>query len=95
VSPYTCDPVAGPKYVRDFGFHHEPEGGVLPRVISEEVQEIPLRHEGDELAARGEMREVRNLNHRLADLRRESMNLLVRKLEEGVEELQLMDDLEG
>jgi hypothetical protein len=38
---------------------HEQREAWIPRCVSgQEIQEIPLRHEGDELAARRQMREI-------------------------------------
>lgn len=39
-------------------FHEEAEGGKVCGLRDEEVQEVPLRHEGDELRVRGKMSEV-------------------------------------
>ena len=40
-------------------FHEEVEGGKLRGLGGEEVEEVPLGHEGDEFCVRGEMGEVR------------------------------------
>ncbi len=75
--------------------HAELEGGVARGLLGEEVEEIPLRHEGDELRVGGEVGEVRHGEALAADDRGEAGDLGVRELEEAVEEAELVEALEG
>ena len=44
--------------IDDFGFHVQLKGRETLGTIGEEIQKIPLRHEGDKFAARREFREI-------------------------------------
>ena len=76
--------------VGDLGLHHQPEVRVGLRLVGEEVEEVPLRHEGDEVAARRQMREIGEHHAVLADLPDELAQLLMRPLEELVEQAKLV-----
>jgi hypothetical protein len=54
--PY--DPPALFDHVCRFGVLAQVEAFVAPTLLSQEVEEIPLRHQGDELAARRYMAEI-------------------------------------
>ena len=44
--------------IDDLGVHPQIERRVAPAVLGEEIEKIPLRHEGEELAVRRQVREV-------------------------------------
>src|SRR5271168_4812542 len=61
--------------------------------LGDEVQKIPLRHEGDEFAVRRQMRKIANRHFLLPDADGEHAQLLVRALEELVDEAELVQIL--
>ncbi len=75
--------------------HFEAEAGVAPSLFGDEIQEIPLGHEGDEFAVGGQMREVGDGHPFFADLHCDAAQLLMRPLEEGVEYAKLVHDLQS
>ena len=71
------------------------EAGVLGGVAGEEVEEVPLGHEGDEFGVRGEVREVGDGECFAADGEAMLLNLLVGHGEEVIEEAELVEELLG
>jgi hypothetical protein len=69
---------------------HRVAGG-LP---GEEVQEVPLRHEGDEAAVCRQVPEVGDRERRVPDLGGQLRRLLVRQPQERLEQAELVDHLE-
>ena len=75
--------------------HEEVKGGEFGGVGGEEVEEVPLRHEGDELCVGGEMGEVGRWGSVWPPMTHgEAGDLLVRECEELVEEAELVEELE-
>jgi hypothetical protein len=87
-------PVLGDQ-VGDLRVHQQMEGGIALAVRGEEVEEVPLRHQRDELAVGGEVREVRTGVDAPLDLEVEPRDLLVGHAQELVEEAELVHQLEG
>ena len=79
----------------DLVFHEEVEVGVLCGLGGEEVEEVPLRHESDELFVGGEVGEIGDGKVFAADGEDELGDSLVGKGEEGVEDAQLVHEVEG
>ena len=77
----------------DLGLHHQTERSEASRLAAEEIEEVPLRHQRDELAARRQVREVADVEALLADLDGDLAHLVVRAGEELVEQAQLGDQL--
>ena len=67
----------------------------MPAALGEEIEEVPLRHEGNELAARRQVAEIREVVLAVAEERGDGGLLVVRQLEELVEQAELAHDLEG
>ena len=63
-------------------------------VPREEVEEVPLRHEGDELAAGRQMREVGDGQRGVAELGDQARHLLVGQAQELLQQAQLVHQLE-
>ena len=80
--------------VGDARAHLEMKARVAARLLGEEIEKVPLRHQGDEAAMRRQMREVCNDDPLVADQTRKLAHLLVRAFEEGVENAELVHDLE-
>ena len=87
-APVLRDEVGG------FGLHAQREAGISLGVQRQEIEEIPLRHEGDEPAARRQMREVGERELGVADHAPDLSQLLVRPAQELVEQAELVDQLE-
>src|SRR6185437_7780276 len=64
------------------------------RPLGEEIEEVPLRHQRDELATRRQMREIADDDALVADLALDLRQLVVRPLQELVEQAQLVHQLE-
>ena len=94
VSPHTNDALAVANQVRHRGPHHEPEFRILLRVPGDEIEEIPLRHECDELALGGQVREVREWEIEAREIRIQPSHFLVRMPEEVVEQSQFVHNFE-
>ena len=80
--------------VFDLGLHPEVEGRIALRVLGDEVQKIPLRHERDEATASRQVREVGDRDLDVPDNAAHAGCLLVRPLQELVQEAQLVQHLE-
>src|SRR5437762_5934147 len=78
----------------DFGLHQYAERRVRACLGRHEVQEIPLRHQRNELAARRQVREVTKRQRLAPDAAGDVAKLSVRPLEELIENIQLMHDFE-
>src|SRR5437764_14889981 len=81
--------------IDNFVLHVQREGGELFRVTGEEVQEIPLRHEGDEFAARGQVRKIRDRHNVAVHYTAQFMQFLMRQLEEFLQQPELVHELES
>jgi hypothetical protein len=78
----------------DLGLHAQMEARIAPRLLGEKIEEVPLRHQRDETAARGQLRKIRERYAILADLAGELAHFLMRPLEELVEHAKLGHDSE-
>ena len=63
--------------------------------IGEEVEEVPLRHQRDELAAGRQVGEIRESISPTAEICADAASFLVRQLEELVEQTELAHHVEG
>ena len=77
------------------GSHSELEGGIALRLFGQEVEKVPLRHEGNETAAGGQAGKIGQHNLRVAHLRRELPELLVRQFQQLLKEAKFVHDFEG
>ena len=76
------------------GLHAQVECLVSLAVLGEEVEEVPLRHERDEFAMRRQMAEIDHLNVFGADLGGQRFDLLMRQLQELVDQAEFEHQLE-
>jgi hypothetical protein len=81
--------------VGDLGLHTQAEIRIFARVLREEIEEIPLRHQCDEFAAGRQVRKIRDRDHLVADPAAQQSEFLMRPLEEILEQAQFVHDLEG
>ena len=92
---HARDAIALDDQVGRLGLHHELEAGIAPALLGDEIQEIPLRHQRDELAAGRQMAEVGELVSAVLPNRAASaLDLLVRQLEELLQQAELVHQLE-
>ncbi len=77
-----------------FGLHVQVECFVAFAVLGEEIEKIPLRHQRDEFAVRRQVREIDDRQRLVADLHAQAFQLLMRQLEEFVEQAELLHDFE-
>src|SRR5438445_12320575 len=63
-------------------------------MIGEKIQKIPLRHESDEFAARGQPREIRDRHGVPVDHAAQLSHFLIRLLKEFLEQSELLHQLE-
>ena len=92
--PQPDHPVAVLQKLVGLRLHAEMEGGKAAPLLGEEIEEVPLRHEGDEAAMGRQMGEVGDLDHVIPDLRAELAHLLVRPFQEFIEHAELVQDLQ-
>jgi hypothetical protein len=77
----------------DLGLHLQMECRIALRLLGEEVQEVPLRHEGEEFAPRRQVREVGNRKPRITDLRVEVARFAMRPLQKRIEKSEFVHHL--
>jgi hypothetical protein len=80
--------------VRRFGIHLQMERLVALGLLGQEIEEVPLRHQGDDFTARRQMPEIRHLEALRADLTGQRLNLLMRQFQERVDQAQFAHQLE-
>ena len=74
--------------------HPQIEARVAPAVRGEKIEKIPLRHQRDELAVGRHVGQIDELHAFVADLTAQPLDLLVRQLEELVEQPELVHQLQ-
>src|ERR1700682_3423409 len=67
---------------------------ITPRLPDNEIEKIPLRHEGEELALGGQGAELRHGERESAEFCLERAGFLVRECQELGQQAELMDELE-
>ena len=77
-----------------FVLHEQTEAGKFLGAAREEIEKVPLRHERDELAMRGEMAEVSDLKLESSDDAAYGIELLVRQFQKVFEESEFVQKLE-
>src|SRR5262249_53750317 len=75
--------------------HTQVEGRVLLAVLGKEVEEVPLRHEGDEVAAGWQVGEVGDRDRLASDVAGELTGLLVRALQERLQKSEFVHHFQG
>ena len=76
------------------GLHAQVKCFVALAVLGEEVEEVPLRHQRDELAVRRQVAKIDHLNVFGADLRGQRFDLLMRQLQEFIDQAEFEHQLE-
>ncbi len=78
----------------DLGAHMKMKCRVAAALLDQEIQQVPLRHQRDELAARRQVGEIRDPDRRVADHAAEALHPPVRQLQELLQQAKLVDDFE-
>ena len=91
---HADDAVALRDQIGGLGLHAQMEFRIALALLGEEIEEVPLRHQRDEFAAGRQMAEVHHRDALGADLEGQARHLLVRHLEEFVEQAELVHQLE-
>jgi len=92
--PQPGDLRAFEEQVGYLGLHFELEVVILLGVLGDKVQKIPLRHHGDEAAARWQMRKICELDEILTNLHADRPRWLMRPPEKFLEKAELVHDFE-
>ncbi len=91
---HAGDAVAFVDEVGRLRLHHQMEAAIALAMRGKELEEVPLRHEGDELAVGRQAREIGERDLGVAEQRVEVIDLVVRQLEELVEQAELAHQLQ-
>src|SRR4029077_6329209 len=75
--------------VGDLSLHLQVKSWIRSSLFSEKVQKVPLRHQPQEFAMRGQVGEVRERDGRAADLAGKLAHFLMRTFEELVQNAKL------
>jgi len=94
VRPHADDAPAFLDQRGRFRLHLQMKARIALAAIGEEIQEVPLRHQRDELAARRQVAEVDEGEMQAAELAAERARLGVGQLEEFVEQAEFAHHLE-
>jgi hypothetical protein len=92
--PHAGDPAALLDQVDRLGVHRQREGRIELRLLAEEIEEVPLRHQGDEPAFDREVAEVGDRDPRVGDPRGQMVDLVVRPPQELLQEAELVHQLQ-
>jgi len=71
------------------------ERGIVPGLLPDKIEEVPLRHEREELAVRWQMREVGKGHGSIAKLCVQQASFLMRQFEETVQHPKFVHNFEG
>ncbi len=92
--PHADDPAALLDEIGRLRLHHQMEAGVAPAAVGEKIEEIPLRHEGDEFAGAGQPGEFRHRDGDIADLADKALDLAMRQAQERLEQSQFLHQVQ-
>src|SRR5258708_3291237 len=70
------------KQVGDLSLHLRMKPGIASCLLGDEVEKVPLRHESEKFAMRGQVTEIRKRDGFAADLARKLANFLMGPFEE-------------
>src|SRR6185369_8194759 len=79
----------------DLGFHDQVKRRVVFGLVFHEIQKLPLRHEGQEFAVRGQVRQVGQRNQLVAKLSGKLADLLMRACQKSIEQTELVHDFQS
>src|ERR1700730_15673028 len=90
-------PTTVPAFLDEIGrrpLHDHPEARIAAAALAQEIQEVPLRHQGDEFAAGRQMAEIRGGEPKAAEPGLDLGHLLMRQRQEFGQEAELVHELE-
>lgn len=88
----ACYSAAHLDEVSHFSLHLQVKCGISPALLGDEVQEVPLRHQGQKMAVRRQMGEIRKRDGFIPHLAAQFTYLLMRAFQELVQNAELMHD---
>jgi hypothetical protein len=87
---HADDPLIFKKQVGHLDFRSQTKRRAAPRMFGNEIQKIPLRHEGDEFAVRRQMRKIRDSRFFGAEVHVNLPHLLMRLAQELFEQTEFV-----
>ena len=93
--PHAGNPSVALDQVDRFGPHTQMKRGIALAPVGEKVEEVPLGHQRDEFATGWQLPEIRECILVAAEICAERGLLMVRQLQEVVEQAELAHDVEG
>ena len=81
--------------VDDLGLHAQQEGRIMPRLLREEVEEVPLRHQSDEAALHRQMAHIGDGDLPVRDARGNRSDLVVRALQKLIVKAEFAKQLQS
>ena len=94
VSPHADDTAVVFDQAGGLGLHSQMKAGVLRALPSQEIEEVPLRHQRDKAAAGWQMREIGDPHPFAADHAGQVPGLLMRQLEKLLQPAEFADHVE-
>ena len=94
LQPHADDPLIALDEARHPGIHAQPEACIALRFAGEEIEEVPLRHHGDEARAHRQARKIGDGDVAVGDARREARDFLMRQAQQRFEQAELVHHLE-
>src|SRR5216110_972448 len=91
----TDHPIVLYQQIDDLGFHVQLETWKTLRMAGQKIQEIPLRHKGDELATCGEFGEVSDRHDLPVNHGAQFSHFLMRLFQEFIEQPKLVHQFQG
>jgi len=92
--PHSDHPFVFDDQVIDLCRHFKLESGIMPCVLNDKIQKIPLWHEGNETAVRRQMGKICDLQKIVANLSAERSRFLVGAAQELRQEPEFVHDFE-
>jgi hypothetical protein len=94
-SVYSGDTIVFDEEIGDFGFHLQVELRIRLGFGGNEIEEIPLGHEADEFAVRGEMGEIGDGYGEIVNDRADRGDFLMGDAQKFLEQAELVHEFEG
>jgi hypothetical protein len=95
IRPHADDAAALLYEIGRFRLHHEAEAMVASAVLRHEIEEIPLRHENQELAGGRQSREIRHRDAGATDLPPKRPDLVMWQAQERVQQSKFVHQFES
>ena len=94
-SAHADDAVAFGDYIGRFRLHTQIKFGIALGMVGHKVQKVPLRHQGDEFAVPGHVREIADDKSHAANFGGQFAKLVMGNFQEFIEQAKLVHQLES